>query len=165
MRDIAKEPEPRSLTEHRAGEHCDYDNYQGKDELRQTLVREQRGLCCYCMGRIRADRDSMKIEHWKCLDRFPGDQLNYQNLLGACFGGEGQPSNKQHCDTQKGSRDLRWNPADPEHPIEPLGDYDGGCGGHRADRLVLIELGYHTQYGLWYKSDPATRLPNDCSQA
>lgn len=95
MRDITKEIEPRSLTEHRAGEHCDYDNYQGKDELRQALVREQRGLCCYCMGRIRADTASMKIEHWGSQARFPGDQLHYQNLLGACLGGQSQPSNNQ----------------------------------------------------------------------
>ena len=124
MRDITKGPEPRSLTEHRAGEHCDYDNYQGKDELRQALVREQCGLCCYCMGRIRADTASMKIEHWRCQARFPGDQLNYQNLLGACLGGQSQPSNKQHCDSQKGDRDLRWNPADPEHLVETQVRYE-----------------------------------------
>ncbi len=118
MRDITKGPEPKSLTEHRAGEHCDYDNYQGKDELRQALVREQRGLCCYCMGRIRADTASIKIEHWRCQARFPADQLNYQNLLGSCLGGQSQPSNKQHCDSRKGDRDLRWNPADPAHLVE-----------------------------------------------
>lgn len=118
MRVITKGSEPLSLTRHRAAAHSDFDNYQAKDELRQALVAEQRGLCCYCMGRIRPERASMKIEHWRCQARYPGLQLNYRNLLGACFGGEGRPERFQHCDTRKGDRDLRWNPADPSQRIE-----------------------------------------------
>ena len=53
MRAITKGPEPVSLTAHRQTPHCDYDNYAAKDDLRNALVSEQRGLCCYCMGRIR----------------------------------------------------------------------------------------------------------------
>lgn len=44
MRTITKGREPASLIKHRAGGHCDYDNYAAKDELREALVREQRGL-------------------------------------------------------------------------------------------------------------------------
>jgi len=51
-------------------------------------------------------------------------QLRYRNLLGACPGGEGQPQNSQHCDTRKGDRDLRWNPADPAHHIETRIHYE-----------------------------------------
>ena len=106
-----------SLITHRQAPHSDYDNYPDKDSLRAMLVNEQRGLCCYCMGRIRSD--SMKVEHWKCQSRFPGDQLDYRNLLGACQGGEGQPRSRQHCDTRKGDSDLRWNPA-----VNPEGKFD-----------------------------------------
>ena len=133
MRAITKGSEPRSLTAHRQTPHSDYHNYPDKGTLREMLVVEQRGLCCYCMGRIRGD--SMKVEHWRSQSRFPGEQLDYRNLLGACQGGEGQPRSRQHCDTRKGDRDLRWNPADPSHAVEARIHYqsDGGIRSHDAD--------------------------------
>ena len=139
MRAITKGPEPTSLTRHRMTSHTHYDNYADKETLRQMLVTEQRGLCCYCMGRIR--RDSMKIEHWRCQSRFPRDQLDYRNLLGACQGGEGQPRSRQHCDTRKGDRDLRWNPADQSDQIETRIYYesDGGIRSHHADFDTQLE--------------------------
>jgi len=65
VRAIQKNTEPRSLVEHRAQAHCDYANVPAdtKQALRNALVAEQGSLCCYCMGRIRPDADSMKIEH------------------------------------------------------------------------------------------------------
>lgn len=117
MMAIAKNGEPKSLTEHRLTTHSDYANYAAKDELRASLTSEQRAICCYCMGRIRADGQSMKIEHWQCQEKYPDLQLDYANLLGACCGGEGKPKNLQYCDTRKGNADLKWNPADPTHAI------------------------------------------------
>ena len=124
MRAIAKGHEPPSLTAHRLTPHCGYDNYPGKDDLRHALVTEQRGLCCYCMGRIRNGPATMKIEHWRCRAYHQAEQLNYRNLLGACLGGHGQPRHLQHCDTRKGDRDLQWNPADPAHHIETRVRYE-----------------------------------------
>lgn len=118
MRAIRKAREPASLTTHRQTEHCHFANYADKDGLREALVREQRGLCCYCMSRIHADRGRMKIEHWQSQARFQDLDLTYRNLLGACPGGHGQPARLHHCDTRKGERDLKWNPADPDHRIE-----------------------------------------------
>ena len=118
MRQITKGPEPPSLTAHRKTRFADYQNYQDKDDLRQRLLDEQRGLCSYCMTRITVGQASMKIEHWQSQSRFPAEQLNYRNLLGGCWGGDGQPAHLQHCDTKKGNQDLQWNPADPNHHIE-----------------------------------------------
>lgn len=118
MRAISKGREPPSLTEHRATSHSDYDNYADKDGLRAALVRDQRGLCCYCMARIEIASDLMKIEHWQCQDNHPDHQLEYNNMLAACLGGKGQPGSMQHCDTRKGNQDLKFNPADPAHRIE-----------------------------------------------
>jgi uncharacterized protein (TIGR02646 family) len=120
MRVIHKGTEPRSLTEHRASTHATYDNYQGKDELRQSLVVEQGAICCYGMRRIRPDERRMKIEHWRCQHLFPGNQLDYDNLLGACLGGMDRPPKLQHCDTRKGDLPLSRNPANPAHRIEDL---------------------------------------------
>jgi uncharacterized protein (TIGR02646 family) len=118
MRTIQKNGEPASLTSHRKQPHASYDNYEDKDTLRQSLVAEQRGLCCYCQSRIRPDAAGMKIEHWQCQAEYPDRRLDYRNLLGACLGGEGRPNHEQHCDTRKGNRDLCFCPADPAHPIE-----------------------------------------------
>jgi uncharacterized protein (TIGR02646 family) len=130
MRSITKGREPSSLTTHRATAHGDYENYAGKDELREALVREQRGLCCYCMTRISASADSMKIEHWKCQSRHRELELVYENILGACPGGDGQPEDRQHCDTRKGKKDLKWNPAVADHRVGQRVRYelDGSIG-------------------------------------
>jgi uncharacterized protein (TIGR02646 family) len=118
LRMIIKAAEPNNLTRHRAKVLSDYDNYAQKDELRTALVGEQRGLCCYCTGRIRAEPAAMKIEHWQCQAKYPQHQLAYRNLLGACLGGQGQAAPDQHCDTKKANRDLQWNPATAAHMIE-----------------------------------------------
>lgn len=123
MRKITKGDGPDSLTTHRMTPHADYDNYRHKDELRHALASEQRGLCCYCMGRIEPDAGAMKIEHWRCQERHSDEQLVYRNLLGACRGGEGQPFSLQHCDTRKGNSDLLRNPAEPTHAIQEWVQY------------------------------------------
>jgi uncharacterized protein (TIGR02646 family) len=134
VRSITKGVEPNSLTEHRARPFSDYDNYQEKDDLRAALVNEQCGLCCYCMSRIRGASAEMKIEHWRSQADYPGEQLVYRNLLGACDGGEGQPLRLQYCDTRKGNLGLKWNPANPDHQIETRVRYEAD-GMIRADDL------------------------------
>jgi uncharacterized protein (TIGR02646 family) len=118
MRNIQKTTEPQSLTQHRCNTDSNYENYAKKDDLRKSLVAEQRGICCYCMQRIRPNLESMKIEHWQCQDKYPKRQLDYDNLLGACPGGIGKSKRDQHCDTRKGNDDISFNPADPFHDVE-----------------------------------------------
>jgi hypothetical protein len=86
------------------------------------------------MARISIDWGSMKIEHWMSQKRHPRQQLNYQNILAGCKGGEGQPPPLQHCDTRKGDADLQWNPANPSHHIETRVSYalDGTIGSNNA---------------------------------
>lgn len=115
MRPIRKGPEPPSLTRYRAQGDSTFDGYPGKADLQDSLVREQRGICCYCGGPIRADWGAMKVEHWRAQSAFPAEQLSYRNLLGACMGGERQARKRQHCDTYKGNAELSRNPADPAH--------------------------------------------------
>ena len=141
MRAITKGTEPASLTTHRETQHSDYDNYADKNALRYALISEQGGICCYCMGRIRNGPKTMKIEHWRSQSRYPAQQLEYRNLLGACLGGEGQPQSLQHCDTRKGDRDLLLNPADPEHHTEMQLRYeiDGSIRSDEGEFDVQIE--------------------------
>jgi len=130
MRRIRKAAEPASLTEHRSTPGTDYDGYGDKDTLRAYLVKEQRGLCCYCLSRIRAERHSTKIEHWHCQAHHGTEQLDYSNLLAACMGNEGKLRRDQHCDTSKGDRDLSRNPANPLHRV-------GDVIGFRADGRIF----------------------------
>jgi len=120
MRNITKGPEPQSLTEYRARDPTDYDGYPDKDKLRVSLVSEQRGICCYCMGPIRATIGSTKVEHWHSYARYPAERLVYLNLLGACMGNEGRRHSDQHCDSYKGDRDLSRNPANMAHNVQGI---------------------------------------------
>ncbi len=123
MRNISKGTEPKSLETHRCSTHANYNNYADKLTLREALVAEQRGLCCYCLSRIFADSDKMKIEHWQSQENYSERQLDYAILLGACLGGQGKPPKFQHCDTRKGLQDLSLNPADPAHDVERIIHY------------------------------------------
>jgi len=125
MRTIRKGPEPTSLTEYRLTPGADYENYADKDTLREYLVREQRGLCCYCLSRIRPERSAMKVEHWHCQANYRAESLQYSNLLGACMGGEGEIPEFQHCDTRKQDSTISKNPANLEHRVEDTIRYLG----------------------------------------
>jgi uncharacterized protein (TIGR02646 family) len=121
MRTIRKGDEPASLTEYRAtGGERNYEDYPDKDVLRTYLVAEQRGLCCYCLSRIRAQPGAMKIEHWHAQAGYPAEQLDYSNLLAACRGNEGRSPRDQHCDTRKADRAISRNPANPLHQVEEM---------------------------------------------
>lgn len=120
MRNITKKPEPTSLTEWRATNPADYTGYKDMDTLRDSLVAEQRGICCYCQCRIYSAYNRMKVEHWQSHELYPQERLVYRNLLGACLGGQGKPGKVQHCDTYKGDGDLCRNPANPAHNVDAL---------------------------------------------
>jgi uncharacterized protein (TIGR02646 family) len=125
MRSIAKRREPRSLAEHRSRPGATYDDFPGKQELRESLCAEQRGQCAFCLSRIRPAVGAMKIAHCRSQSTHPGERLDYGNLVGACMGGEGSPPDRQHCDTHQGERDVTRNPADPAHQVERSLHYPG----------------------------------------
>ncbi len=84
------ENEPASLTMYRQQPGATYEGFRDKDALRKALVDEQRGLCCYCLSRIRPEIGGMKIEHWHPQALYGNEQLDYANLLGSCMGNDGQ---------------------------------------------------------------------------
>jgi uncharacterized protein (TIGR02646 family) len=124
MRSIAKRSEPECLRSFRArgGRYGDFPEAP-KQKLRESLVVEQRGLCCYCMSSISASNSAMKIEHWLPQSGPSGrdQELVYANLLAACPGGQDHPP--RHCDTLKGPHALKYNPADLQCKVETLIDY------------------------------------------
>lgn len=138
MRRIKKIKEPKSLKKHRKTKFANYDNYADKNDVRANLYKEQRGICCYCMGSISPDIEHMKIEHFKCQHNFPKAQLIYYNLLGACKGNEGRPENEQHCDTFKGSKKLTYHPC--SRAFEAMIKYNNDGSITSTDTILNSEL-------------------------
>lgn len=87
-----------------------------REQLVQSLLREQGYTCCYCMGRI--DESNMRVEHWHPRSHYSTEQLEYSNLLAACNGNEGGGAAHEHCDVKKGNRLITYNPADRNVDIE-----------------------------------------------
>lgn len=110
MIDIVKQKEPRLLKRHRTSNpNANYDNGPAdmKREIQEALVREQFGLCCYCMQKI--GLDSVRIEHKLSQSKHPDLSLKYENMAGACNCSEGLPKEKQHCDIYKDGEDFTYD--------------------------------------------------------
>ena len=76
-------------------------------QLRDSLVKEQFYLCCYCNNAIKGESLDTKIEHYLPKETYRENIFNYQNLLASCNGGERDKSRPRdlHCDSYKGSKD------------------------------------------------------------
>jgi len=140
MKHIRKGKEPHSLLVHRKSYHAAYNNLptNAKKEIRNTLLREQGYICCYCMERIR--EENTKIEHWKPQKRYPDLQLDYHNLLASCRGGEGRREDKQHCDTHKGEQEITINPSDKTKNCERFIKYRGSGKTDSEEPVIREEL-------------------------
>ena len=144
MRNIQKGQEPESLTSYRTCRdrghdgYVDYEDYRSKhgDDLLESLIREQRGLCCYCMKRI--TQESATVEHWYPQSKYKEDRekngknnnprmlidltdhgdLDYCNLLAVCDGNKKHQREHHHCDASRGNVPLDFNPANRNHNVE-----------------------------------------------
>lgn len=166
MRTIIKQDEPKSLVKYRAGVDVSYekayDEFPDKETLRAQLVSEQRALCAFCGGRIFNDPLKMKIAHWmprkwavidengKASFPYLKDQLSYRNMLGCCNGNEGQPPEKQHCDTHQGNLPLSRNPANPAHRIEDIVSFLSDGSIVSSDAKFNEELGSRNTDGVTF---------------
>lgn len=117
MRTIEKGSEPPSLRRHRKSGGT-YGSFKDTDEVRDRLLADQGHLCCYCMQRI--TKRGMKIEHWDSQSGNPESTVDWNNLLGACKGGDGEPGAIRHCDTSRGNTPLTVNPLDRTRRCEEL---------------------------------------------
>jgi uncharacterized protein (TIGR02646 family) len=89
-----------------------FDNDFPKNDVKEILVHEQRGLCAYCMRRIRMDSHS-RVEHWLPLSKDKDRALDYNNMLGVCDGGEKLEGQRGHilcCDAHKNETEISTSP-------------------------------------------------------
>ncbi len=90
-----------------------------KDDLRLSLLKEQGGLCGYCMRRIVFKPGIVtdtRIEHLKprtlCLaEGKPEETLAYGNMI-LCCNGDIDGDRNLHCDASKGETEIHFNPFD-----------------------------------------------------
>ncbi len=117
MRHVRKRGAPPELTTYRAQPGARYDGDSGfppvKKAIREALVAEQHGLCCYCNQRIHPAEQGMRIEHRVPQSVDPARDLDWRNLLGACCGNEGP--GETHCDVAKGDQQITLDPAQESH--------------------------------------------------
>ena len=107
---IKKKPIPSFLVEYKRIINASFDNLprEIKDKLRTSLLKEQGYLCAYCMKKLEDDSSKVKIEHY--IARNEENELDYKNLLAVCKGNEGEPFERQTCDTRKGNKEIKINP-------------------------------------------------------
>lgn len=128
MLPISKGPEPAAIQVLRQTPGATWKSVHDdqKAEMRAALLREQAGLCAYCMRRVRGERDAsgqvdMTVEHWAA--RSGGaDPFHWPDLLGVC---RGKTGNDEHCDRARGDRALTLHPARPpavDALVRHLGD-------------------------------------------
>lgn len=91
-----------------------------KQDVRDALHAEQRGLCCYCNGAIQSTAAAMKIEHRVPQHGEHGDptrDLDWTNLFGACPGRIAPRVGREvlHCDASKGDAALGFDPSNASH--------------------------------------------------
>ncbi len=149
MKYIEKGESPRSLEEYKKTDGASYEDLNKnhtriKRELKNSLIAEQGGICCYCGTQI--DRTNSSIEHFKPKDKdlFPGLQLEYSNLLASCEGGRSnRQKNKKFplcCDAKKDNKVISISPTDPS--CESYFEYydDGSIYGTTREARYAIEI-------------------------
>ncbi|MCW7552860.1 TIGR02646 family protein [Endozoicomonas gorgoniicola] len=124
MRHIKKSAAPAAFNAYKGCNGATYKNFVANqplyNEVKQQLIGDQLGQCCYCG--IRVELDSTHIEHVLDQNKHKKLQLEFSNLLASCNGGPRQ----EHCGHAKGSRPL---------PVTPLQD---DC----EERFVFRSNGY-----------------------
>ena len=93
-------------------------NLLDKSIIRKQLLREQHGLCAYCMRRIEEHENlsNMVIEHWMPIDADCRQALDYSNMMICCDGGRLNDDAQRvlHCDASKGNQILSISPYSKE---------------------------------------------------
>lgn len=115
MRSIKKRTEPASWRKHRTTGGS-YEDYKETDDARSALLSEQGHLCCFCMRRITVR--AMKIAHWVPQSADNKQTMDWDNVMGACPGGDGERGAIKHCDTHQGSTPLTVNPVNETQQCE-----------------------------------------------
>jgi len=120
VRNIKKKSPPEAWQKH-ANAGGSYKDFTELDDARKALLLEQGDLCCFCMCRIQMR--AMKIAHWDPQSKNDTRSMDWQNVMGACLGGDRDRHVVKHCDTAQGNTPIVVNPGDREQDCERLIHY------------------------------------------
>lgn len=98
-----------------------------KNEVKETLLHEQHGICAYCMRRIHVDSHS-RVEHLVPLSKNKEKAIDYNNMLGVCDGGEKVTGDSGHvlcCDAHKKETEIELSPLNKVQMDKIAYDKDG----------------------------------------
>ncbi len=127
MLQIRKSDPPACIADLQQTPGSDWGSVKGdqKREMREHLLREQGGLCAYCMRRVTNDEKKCTVEHWRPRSDEQTDPFHWPDLLAVCDGGgSGAKRDTAHCDRIRGDTPLTLHPAHPSQNIEDLLRYD-----------------------------------------
>ncbi len=152
MKYIIKNAPPKSLESYKSIHGARFEDMPKgvKEELRSSLVLEQGSLCCYCGKRIYDNYHSV-IEHLfpKGNEKYSHLQLEYDNLLCSCDGGEsdraGKPTSEKRkfpsfCDNKKNNQILPLTPLDPTCEDQFSYDEEGNIYGMTDNASEAIKI-------------------------
>lgn len=97
-----------------------------KKDLKEILIKEQGGICAYCMVGINAEKST--IEHYiprNGINGNPSLSLKYKNMFAVCANSRGMNKADQHCDVSKGHNLLSIDPRDEWHIAQVRYKSDG----------------------------------------
>ncbi len=154
MKQIIKTVPPEEFIEFCKTPGVTYSSLSGtpKQALRKRLLEDQGYICCYCGCRI-FNNGTTHIEHIKCQHHNEKDDLDYNNMLVSCDGGEKDRQKMKkslhysHCDAKKRDNTIPISPLDKA--VEELLIYfeDGTVKGRNEEGSELIRtLGLDVGY-------------------
>lgn len=151
MKYIRKMESPASLEEYKKEPDASYKKLPSyvKDDIRDNLLNEQGGLCCYCGKSIYLP--DVIIEHFlpEGEKYYPHLQLEYTNMLLSCKGGQDERRDKilyenrrypLSCDAKKECREIKISPTDASCEQQFEYDEDGNIYGINADAQKAIQV-------------------------
>ena len=94
-----------------------WDNLKSKVDifklLRESLLKEQGFLCCYCQQRILLELKTVAVEHLIARSEDGTLLFEYTNLLASCLGGkkeETEETDTKYCNQGRGQTPLELSP-------------------------------------------------------
>lgn len=149
MKHIVKQHPPESFSRYKRNRNASFqdlseNHHDIKQELRESLVKEQGYICCYCGCRI--SEENTVIEHLCSRQKYSNLQLEYTNLLASCDGGQNArrvgriyPSS---CDDHKNNDEIKVHPLMPNCDSRFKFDEDGQifCDTNDFDAKETIDI-------------------------
>lgn len=165
---INKNIHPLSFLEYSKTQYATFDNMPSsiKNDLRESLLKEQGYICAYCMIKLENNATKTKIEHYISKDEDSSKELEYSNLFVVCKGNEGSGREYHTCDTKKGNILLKIDPKVAGHiatiTYSSYGKISSSNLDYESDLNKTLNLNYKNGYLLSNRKSTLDEFKNKC---